>query len=165
MAMWRYPTSPRKKPSYAFSNRKNTSCKGCDGTSLRKGYLILSITFIEHKISPMGVPHIKGYINDNRELWFDAGLDDNDTFKRKLGRSGELGKLIKKPGKSVSEIKKEKKKKNKSSLCDYSCFLLEKNKIFKSFKQYIIIFLVKLTNIYFTHYVLKGRLKWIDKFV
>ncbi|PEP55853.1 DUF1433 domain-containing protein, partial [Bacillus pseudomycoides] len=59
-----------------------------------------------------GTP-IKGYINDNRELWFDAGLDDNDTFKRKLGRSGELGKLIKKPGKSVSEIKKEKKKKTR----------------------------------------------------
>ena len=72
-----------------------------------------SITFIEHKISPMGVPHIKGYINDNRELWFDAGLDDNDTFERKLGRSGELGKLIKDPEKSVSEIEKEEKEKKK----------------------------------------------------
>ncbi|MDM5190971.1 DUF1433 domain-containing protein [Bacillus sp. DX4.1] len=72
---------------------------------------VKSITFIEHKISPMGVPHIKGYINDNRELWFDAGLDDNDTFERKLGRSGELGKLIKKPEKSVSEIEKEEKEK------------------------------------------------------
>ena len=72
---------------------------------------VKSITFIEHKISPMGVPHIKGYINDNRELWFDAGLDDNDTFDRKLGRSGELGKLIKKPEKSVSEIEKEEKEK------------------------------------------------------
>jgi len=72
---------------------------------------VKSITFIEHKISPMGVPHIKGYINDNRELWFDAGLDDNDTFERKLGRSGELGKLIKDPEKSVSEIEKEEKEK------------------------------------------------------
>ncbi|PFB14615.1 DUF1433 domain-containing protein [Bacillus cereus] len=72
---------------------------------------VKSITFIEHKISPMGVPHIKGYINDNRELWFDAGLDDNDTFERKLGRSGELGKLIKGPEKSVSEIEKEEKEK------------------------------------------------------
>jgi hypothetical protein len=59
----------------------------------------------------MGVPHIKGYINDNRELWFDAGLDDNDTFERKLGRSGELGKLKKDPEKSVSEIEKEEKEK------------------------------------------------------
>ncbi|PHE53633.1 DUF1433 domain-containing protein [Bacillus pseudomycoides] len=74
---------------------------------------VKSITFIEHKISPMGVPHIKGYINDNRELWFDAGLDDNDTFDRKLGRSGELGKLIKKPEKSVSKIEKEEKEKRK----------------------------------------------------
>ena len=74
---------------------------------------VKSITFIEHKISPMGVPHIKGYINDNRELWFDAGLDDNDTFERKLGRSGELGKLIKDPEKSVSEIEKEEKEKKK----------------------------------------------------
>ncbi|EEL37113.1 MULTISPECIES: DUF1433 domain-containing protein [Bacillus] len=72
---------------------------------------VKSITFIEHKISPMGVPHIKGYINDNRELWFDAGLDDNDIFERKLGRSGELGKLIKDPEKSVSEIEKEEKEK------------------------------------------------------
>ncbi|MED1093838.1 DUF1433 domain-containing protein [Bacillus paramycoides] len=70
---------------------------------------VKSITFIEHKISPMGVPHIKGYINDNRELWFDAGLDDNDIFDRKLGCSGELGKLIKKPEKSVSEIEKEER--------------------------------------------------------
>ncbi|PQZ45959.1 hypothetical protein CQZ94_29435 [Bacillus sp. MYb209] len=73
---------------------------------------VKSITFIEHKISPMGVPHIKGYINDNRELWFDAGLDDNDIFDRKLGCSGELGKLIKGPEKSVSEIEKEEKAKN-----------------------------------------------------
>ncbi|MES9797124.1 DUF1433 domain-containing protein [Bacillus toyonensis] len=72
---------------------------------------VKSITFIEHDVSPMGVPHIKGYINDNRELWFDAGLDDNDIFERKLGRSGELGKLIKDPEKSVSEIEKEEKEK------------------------------------------------------
>ncbi|WP_410984270.1 DUF1433 domain-containing protein [Bacillus cereus] len=72
---------------------------------------VKSITFTEHKISPMGVPHIKGYINDNRELWFDAGLDDNDIFESKLGCSGEFGKLIKDPEKSVSEIEKEEKEK------------------------------------------------------
>ena len=111
------------------------------------------------------IVYIKGYINDDKELWFNASISTTENFEDKFSRSGELGKLIKKSEKSVSEIKKEKKEKNKSSLCDYSCFLLEKNKIFKSFKQYIIIFSVKLTNIYFTHYVLKERLKWLDKFV
>ncbi|MFD5260343.1 DUF1433 domain-containing protein [Bacillus wiedmannii] len=72
---------------------------------------VKSITFTEYETSPMGVPHIKGYINDNQELWFDAGLDSNDNFERKLGRSGELGQLIKQPEKSVSEIEKEEKEK------------------------------------------------------
>ncbi|MED3122618.1 DUF1433 domain-containing protein [Bacillus wiedmannii] len=74
---------------------------------------VKSITFTEHETSPMGVPHIKGYINDNQELWFDAGLNSNDNFERKLGRSGELGQLIKQPEKSVSEIEKEEKEKKK----------------------------------------------------
>ncbi|HDR7642348.1 MULTISPECIES: DUF1433 domain-containing protein [Bacillus] len=74
---------------------------------------VKSITFTEHETSPMGVPHIKGYINDNQELWFDAGLNSNNNFERKLGRSGKLGQLIKQPEKSVSEIEKEEKEKKK----------------------------------------------------
>ncbi|PHA96475.1 hypothetical protein COE79_26990 [Bacillus toyonensis] len=72
---------------------------------------VKSITFIEHKVSPMGVPHIRGYINDDKALWFDAGISTKENFEDDFGRSGELGKLIKDPEKSVSEIEKEEKEK------------------------------------------------------
>ncbi|MES9694963.1 DUF1433 domain-containing protein [Bacillus toyonensis] len=72
---------------------------------------VKSITFIEHKVSPMGVPHIRGYINDDKVLWFDAGISTTENFEDDFGRSGELGKLIKDPEKSVSEIEKEEKEK------------------------------------------------------
>ena len=70
---------------------------------------VKSITFIEHKISPMGIPSI-GYINDDKDLWFDASISTTENFEDKFSRSGELGKLIKDPEKSVSEIEKEEKK-------------------------------------------------------
>ncbi|MBZ4224036.1 DUF1433 domain-containing protein [Bacillus wiedmannii] len=72
---------------------------------------VKSITFIEHKISPMGIPSIEGYINDDKDLWFDASISTTENFEDKFSRSGELGKLIKDPEKSVSEIEKEEKKK------------------------------------------------------
>ncbi|ASZ67031.1 DUF1433 domain-containing protein [Bacillus cereus] len=71
---------------------------------------VKSITFIEHKISPMGIPSIEGYINDDKDLWFDASISTTENFEDKFSRSGELGKLIKDPEKSVSEIEKEEKK-------------------------------------------------------
>ncbi|KAB2353992.1 DUF1433 domain-containing protein [Bacillus toyonensis] len=74
---------------------------------------VKSITFIEHKISPMGVPHINGYINDDKELWFDASIGTTENFEDGFSRTGELGKLIKDPEKSVSEIEKEEKEKRK----------------------------------------------------
>ncbi|WP_044796013.1 DUF1433 domain-containing protein [Bacillus cereus] len=78
---------------------------------------VKSITFTENKISPMGVPHIKGYINNNKELDFIASISTTENFEDKFTRSGELDEMIKKPAKSVSEIEKEEKEKNKSSLC------------------------------------------------
>ncbi|MFP3376483.1 DUF1433 domain-containing protein [Bacillus sp. SIMBA_069] len=72
---------------------------------------VKSITFIEHKISPMGIPSIEGYINDDKDLWFDASISTTENFEDKFSRSGELGKLIKDPEKSVSEIEKKEKKK------------------------------------------------------
>ncbi|MGH0425261.1 DUF1433 domain-containing protein [Bacillus pretiosus] len=72
---------------------------------------VKSITFIEHKISPMGVPSIEGYINNDKELWFIASISTTENFEDDFGRSGELGKLIKDPEKSVSEIEKEEKAK------------------------------------------------------
>ncbi|WP_410491490.1 DUF1433 domain-containing protein [Bacillus thuringiensis] len=73
---------------------------------------VKSITFTENKISPMGVPHIKGYINNNKELDFTASITTTENFEDKFTRSGKLGKLIKNPEKSVSEIEKEEKEKN-----------------------------------------------------
>ncbi|EEL55245.1 DUF1433 domain-containing protein [Bacillus cereus] len=74
---------------------------------------VKSITFIEHKISPMGIPSIEGYINDDKDLWFDASISTTENFEDKFSRSGELGKLIKDPEKSVSEIEEEEKEKKK----------------------------------------------------
>ncbi|PEL21486.1 hypothetical protein COF37_04000 [Bacillus wiedmannii] len=74
---------------------------------------VKSITFIEHKISPMGIPSIEGYINDDKDLWFDASISTTENFEDKFDCSGELGNLIKDPEKSVSEIEKEEKKKIK----------------------------------------------------
>ncbi|QWH81883.1 DUF1433 domain-containing protein [Bacillus mycoides] len=71
---------------------------------------VKSITFTENKISPMGVPRIKGYINNNKELDFIASISTTENFEDKFTRSGKLGKLIKNPEKSVSEIQKEEKK-------------------------------------------------------
>ncbi|EEK47576.1 DUF1433 domain-containing protein [Bacillus cereus ATCC 10876] len=72
---------------------------------------VKSITFTENKISPMGVPHIKGYINNNKELDFIASISTTKNFENKFTRSGELDEMIKKPAKSVSEIEKEEKEK------------------------------------------------------
>ncbi|HFU7054793.1 TPA: DUF1433 domain-containing protein [Bacillus cereus] len=72
---------------------------------------VKSITFKEHSVSPMGVPRLKGYINNNEELDFIAYISTTENFEDDFTRSGELGKLIKNPKKSVSEIEKEEKEK------------------------------------------------------
>ncbi|AJQ57704.1 DUF1433 domain-containing protein [Bacillus thuringiensis] len=72
---------------------------------------VKSITFKEHSVSPMGVPRLKGYINNNEELYFIAYISTTENFEDDFTRSGELGKLIKNPKKSVSEIEKEEKEK------------------------------------------------------
>ncbi|HFK1748788.1 TPA: DUF1433 domain-containing protein, partial [Bacillus cereus] len=72
---------------------------------------VKSITFTKKDVSPMGVPSVEGYINNDKELWFDASISTTDKFEDKFGCSGELDKMIKKPAKSVSEIEKEEKEK------------------------------------------------------
>ncbi|OUB53025.1 DUF1433 domain-containing protein [Bacillus cereus] len=74
---------------------------------------VKSITFTKKAVSPMGVPSVEGYINNDKELWFDASISTTDKFEDKFGCSGELDKMIKKPAKSVSEIEKEEKEKRK----------------------------------------------------
>ncbi|WP_074626358.1 DUF1433 domain-containing protein [Bacillus cereus] len=72
---------------------------------------VKSITFTKNDVSPMGVPSVEGYINNDKELWFDASISTTDKFEDKFGCSGELDKMIKKPAKSVPEIEKEEKEK------------------------------------------------------
>ncbi|MCR8859082.1 hypothetical protein CN568_29430 [Bacillus pseudomycoides] len=72
---------------------------------------VKSITFTEKSVSPMGVPRLKGYINNNKELDFIARISTTENFEDQFTRSGKLGKLIKDPEKSVSEIEKEEKEK------------------------------------------------------
>ncbi|HDR6297859.1 TPA: DUF1433 domain-containing protein [Bacillus cereus] len=74
---------------------------------------VKSITFTEKSVSPMGVPRLKGYINNNKELDFIARISTTENFEGQFTRSGKLGKLIKDPEKSVSEIEKEEKEEKK----------------------------------------------------
>ncbi|QQP80518.1 DUF1433 domain-containing protein [Bacillus sp. TK-2] len=73
---------------------------------------VKSITFTEKSVSPMGVPRLKGYINNNKELDFIARISTTENFEDKFTCSGELyDNYMKKPAKSVSEIEKEEKEK------------------------------------------------------
>ncbi|MGY2614139.1 DUF1433 domain-containing protein [Bacillus pretiosus] len=72
---------------------------------------VKSITFTERETSPMGIPRLKGYINNDQQLDFVARISTTENFEDQFDRSGELGKLIKQPEKSVSEIEKEEKEK------------------------------------------------------
>ncbi|PJN49598.1 DUF1433 domain-containing protein [Bacillus mycoides] len=73
---------------------------------------VKSITFTERETSPMGIPRLKGYINNDQQLDFVARISTTENFEDQFDCSGELGKLIKDPEKSVSEIEKEEKEKN-----------------------------------------------------
>ncbi|MEZ2646642.1 DUF1433 domain-containing protein [Bacillus wiedmannii] len=72
---------------------------------------VKSITFTERETSPMGIPRLKGYINNDQQLDFVARISTTENFEDKFTRSGKLGKLIKNPEKSVSKIEKEEKEK------------------------------------------------------
>jgi Protein of unknown function (DUF1433) len=68
------------------------------------------------KISPMGLFNVKGYINDDKLLWFivSSGVGENNNFDGSVSCSVELGELIKKEykyeSKSVTEIEAEEAK-------------------------------------------------------
>ncbi|MCP1122688.1 DUF1433 domain-containing protein [Bacillus sp. 3103sda1] len=73
---------------------------------------VKSITFTEHKVNPMGVPSINGYINDDKELSFNASIIDSKDYEKDFSCSGKLyDNYVKKPEKSVSAIEKEEKEK------------------------------------------------------
>ncbi|WP_366533619.1 DUF1433 domain-containing protein (plasmid) [Carnobacterium maltaromaticum] len=75
---------------------------------------IKSVTFSEVKVNPTGVPHIIGYVNNDKDTYFSAGIY-NEKFDGDIGVSNipmtdnnlEFG------AKSVSDIEKEEKVKNK----------------------------------------------------
>ncbi|MGG0256590.1 DUF1433 domain-containing protein [Bacillus toyonensis] len=73
---------------------------------------VQSITFTKREVSPMGIPAVYGYINDDKELDFIASISTTKNFENKFTCSGELyDNYVKKPEKSVSEIEKEEKEK------------------------------------------------------
>ncbi|MGH1049376.1 MULTISPECIES: DUF1433 domain-containing protein [Bacillus] len=73
---------------------------------------VKSITFTERETSPMGIPRLKGYINNDQQLDFVARISTTENFEDKFDCSGELyANYMKKPEKSVSEIEKEEKEK------------------------------------------------------
>ncbi len=64
----------------------------------------------------MGVPSVEGYINDDKELWFDASISTTDNFEDKFGCSGELyDKYVKNLKNQYPKLKKKRKQKTKSS--------------------------------------------------
>ncbi|HDX9628448.1 TPA: DUF1433 domain-containing protein [Bacillus cereus] len=71
---------------------------------------VKSITFKEYSVSPMGIPRLKGYINNDEKLDFIAYISTTENFEDDFTCSGELDELIKKTAKSVSEIEKEEKR-------------------------------------------------------
>ncbi|GAB6611489.1 MULTISPECIES: DUF1433 domain-containing protein [Bacillus] len=71
---------------------------------------VKTITFKEHSVSPMGIPRLKGYINNDEKLDFMAYISTTENFEDDFTCSGELDELIKKPAKSVSEIEKQEKR-------------------------------------------------------
>ncbi|MGS0534217.1 DUF1433 domain-containing protein (plasmid) [Bacillus mycoides] len=73
---------------------------------------VKSITFTKKDVSPMGVPSVEGYINNDKELWFIASISTTENFEDDFGCSGELyDNYMEKPAKSVSKIEKEEKEK------------------------------------------------------
>lgn len=69
---------------------------------------INSITFTDVKINPTGIPHIMGYVNNNEDMNFNAGIY-KEHFSRALDFFDKIPEYKNKDGliKSVTEIEKE----------------------------------------------------------
>lgn len=72
---------------------------------------INNITLTSSKKNPTGVIHIKGYLNDNKDLWIDAALYDEAGIEV-VNSAKEVDETFLKPEyeeniKTVSEIEKE----------------------------------------------------------
>ncbi|MBC1228593.1 DUF1433 domain-containing protein [Listeria booriae] len=77
---------------------------------------IESVHFTDITINPTGIPHVEGYVNNDKDAWFDAGIYDKH-FEVALSQSGKLLMMLKPEfeaegaAKSVSEIEAEEKNK------------------------------------------------------
>ena len=71
---------------------------------------VKSITFTERETSPMGIPRLKGYINNNQQLDFVARISTTENFEDKFDCSAELGKLIKDPENPYPKLKRKRRK-------------------------------------------------------
>lgn len=71
---------------------------------------IKSVTFTEVKVYPTGVPHIIGYVNDDKSTYFNAGIY-NSHFEQSLSTKNisETDAAFNNGAKSVSEIENEEK--------------------------------------------------------
>ncbi|MDT0017282.1 DUF1433 domain-containing protein [Listeria swaminathanii] len=78
---------------------------------LKYNYInINKVTFTHVKVSPMGIPYIEGYINDDKELAFSASIFE-DHFERSISIPKQVGEWSKyEVDKSVTEIQQEKNK-------------------------------------------------------
>lgn len=71
---------------------------------------INKVTFTHVKVSPMGIPYIEGYINNDKELAFSASIFE-DHFERSISIPKQVGEWSKyEVDKSVTEIQQEKNK-------------------------------------------------------
>lgn len=78
---------------------------------------IETVTFIDTKVSPMGVPYVEGYVNDNKDMSFSADIY-KEHFETALSSTGAIplttkDKVVESGFTPVSEIEKEEKTQNK----------------------------------------------------
>ncbi|MGX7419180.1 DUF1433 domain-containing protein [Carnobacterium gallinarum] len=79
---------------------------------------IKTVTLTEVIVNPTGVPHIQGYVNDNKEMSFDAGIYD-EHFEGALNVTGD-GPLhrtryaVENGIKNVSDIEEEVQQKKRT---------------------------------------------------
>ncbi|MGX7418258.1 DUF1433 domain-containing protein [Carnobacterium gallinarum] len=78
---------------------------------------IETVTFIDTKVSPMGVPYIEGYVNGNKDMSFSADIY-KEHFETALNSTGTIpltttDKVVESGFTPVSEIEKEEKVQSK----------------------------------------------------
>ncbi|MFG3612761.1 DUF1433 domain-containing protein [Rummeliibacillus stabekisii] len=67
-----------------------------------------TVTFTKEDVSPMGLPYLEGYVNNDKRLDFVAHVQPNDhNFEGRMGMPKELDALFRADVKTYSEIVKE----------------------------------------------------------